>query len=94
LYKLVYGSAKSRGREELRRVEGVKAFFLNEPSRAQLEIKELSQLDRDMSGTIDSDELMELRQKKINISSAERIMELFTTHPNMLKRIGHLASLS
>ena len=94
LYKLVYSSVKFRGREELRRVEGVKAFFLNDPSRAQLEIKELSQIDRDMSGTIDSDELMELRQKKITISSAEKMMELFTTHPNMLKRINHLASLS
>jgi heat shock protein HtpX len=47
-----------------------------------------------MSGTIDANELMELRQKKIKISAAERMMELFTTHPNMLKRIGHLASLS
>ncbi len=94
LYKLVYGSAKFRGREDLRRVEGVKAFFLNDPSRAQLEIKELSQVDRDMSGTIDSDELMELRQRTIKITTAEKMMELFTTHPNMLKRIEHLASLN
>jgi len=94
LYKLVYGSVKSRGREDLRRVEGVKAFFLNDPSRAQVEIKELSQIDRDMSGTIDIDELMELRQKSIKINTAEKMMEIFTTHPNMLKRIEHLASLS
>lgn len=94
LYRLVYGSAKYRGQEDLKRVEGVKAFFLNDPSRAQFEIRELSQIDRDMSGTIDANELMELRQKKIKISAAERMMELFTTHPNMLKRIGHLASLS
>jgi heat shock protein HtpX len=94
LYKLVYGSAKFRGREDLRRVEGVKAFFLNDPSRAQAEIRELSQVDRDMSGIIDIDELMELRQKTIKISRAEKMLELFTTHPNMLKRIQHLASLS
>ena len=93
LYKLVYGSAKSRGREELKRVEGVKAFFLNDPSRAQAELTELSQVDRDMSGTIDIDELMELRQKTVKINKAEKMMELFTTHPNMLKRIKHLASL-
>lgn len=93
LYKLVYGSAKSRGKEELRRVEGVKAFFLNDPSRAQAEVRELSQVDRDMSGTIDDDELKELRRMKIEISTAEKMMELFTTHPNMLKRINHLASL-
>ena len=94
LYKLVYGSAKFRGKEDLRRVEGVKAFFLNDPSRAKGELKELVQVDRDMSGTIDSDELMELSQKTVQISSAEKMMELFTTHPNMLRRIKHLASLS
>ncbi len=93
LYKLVYGSARLRGGEELKKVEGVKAFFLNDPSRAQADIRELSQIDRDMSGTIDSDELMVLRQKTIEISRAEKMMELFTTHPNMLKRINHLASL-
>ncbi len=94
LYKLVYGSAKYRGKEDLRRVEGVKAFFLNDPSRAKGELTELAQVDRDMSGTIDSNELMELRQKTIRISSAEKMMELFTTHPNMLKRIEYLASLN
>jgi len=93
LYKLVYGSAKSRAREELKRVEGVKAFFLNDPSRAQRELTELAQVDRDMSGTIDIDELMELRQKTVRLGKADKMMELFTTHPNMLKRIKHLASL-
>jgi heat shock protein HtpX len=93
LYKLVYGSTRTRGQEELKRVEGVKAFFLNDPSRARTELRELSEIDRDMSGTIDSDELLALRQKSVRPSRAERMMELFTTHPNMLKRIKHLASL-
>ena len=93
LYKLVYGSVRSRGREELKRVEGVKAFFLNDPSRAQAELTELAQVDRDMSGTIDSDELVGLRHKTVKLSKAEKMMEIFTTHPNMLKRIRHLASL-
>jgi heat shock protein HtpX len=94
LYKLVYGSTKYRGKEELKRVEGVRAFFLNDPARAQAELTELTQVDRDMSGTIDSDELTELRHKAVTISRAEKMMELFTTHPNMLKRIKHLSSLS
>ena len=93
LYKLVYGSAQSRGREELKRVEGVKAFFLNDPSRAQAELTELAQVDRDMSGTIDIDELVGLRHKTVKLSKSEKMMEVFTTHPNMLKRIKHLASL-
>jgi len=91
---LVYGNARFRGKEELRKVEGVKAFFLNDPSRAWNEIKELSQIDRDMSGTIDYDELMELRQKEVRLGTSDKWMELFTTHPNMLKRIKHLSTLA
>jgi len=94
LYKLVHGNARFRGKEELKRVEGVRAFFLNDPARAWNEIRELSQVDRDMSGTIDYDELMELRQKEVRLGTTDKLMELFTTHPNMLKRIKHLSTLS
>jgi len=93
LYKLVYGNARFKGTEELKRVEGIKAFFLNDPSRAWGEIRELSQIDRDMSGTIDYDELMDLRQKKVKLGAADKLLELFTTHPNMFKRIKHLSTL-
>jgi len=94
LYKLSYSNARHRNSEELKRVEGVKAFFVNDPSRAWNEIKELTQIDRDMSGTIDYDELMELRQKEVRLGTGDKLMELFTTHPNMLKRIKHLSTLS
>jgi heat shock protein HtpX len=94
LYKLVYGNARFRDRGELKQVEGARAFFLNDPARAWYEVKELSQIDRDMSGTIDQDELLALRQKKVRLGTADKIMELFTTHPNMLKRVKHLSSLS
>ena len=94
LYKLVYGDARFKGREEMKKVEGVKAFFVNDPSRAWSEIKELSQIDRDMSGTIDSKELRVLRDAKIQLSGSDKMMELFTTHPNMLKRIKHLSTLA
>jgi len=94
LYKLVYGNARQRNSAEMRRVEGVKAFFVNDPSRAWYEIRELSQIDRDMSGTIDYDELMELRQKQVRLGASHKLLELFTTHPNMLKRIKHLSTLA
>jgi heat shock protein HtpX len=93
LYKLVYGSARMRRSEEMKRIEGVRAFFLNDPARAWYEIKELSQIDRDMNGTIDYDELMELRQKTVRLKTSEKMMELFSSHPNMLKRIKHLSSM-
>ncbi len=94
LYKLVYGNARMRNSPEMRKVEGVKAFFVNDPSRAWNEIRELAQIDRDMSGTIDYDELMELRQKEVRLGTSHKLMELFTTHPNMLKRIKHLSTLA
>ncbi|MEI8349203.1 MAG: zinc metalloprotease HtpX [Candidatus Omnitrophota bacterium] len=90
LYKLVYGAAKTP-KEELKQVEGVKAFFLNDLSKARQEINELAELDLDRSGTIDPYELRSLREKPIHLGFADRAMELLSTHPNMLKRIKHLS---
>lgn len=94
LYKLVIGSAQcrrtARGEEELHRVEGLRAFFLNDVGRASAEIQELKAIDRDFSGTIDQNELLALRSKKVKLGRAEKIVELFTTHPNMLKRIRQI----
>jgi len=78
----------------LKQAEGLKAFFVNDPSRAWNEIKELQQIDLDMSGTIDSSELMALRAKSVRIGTADKLMEVFSTHPNMLKRIQHLSTLT
>jgi heat shock protein HtpX len=93
LYRLVLGSARAP-KEAVKAVEGAKAFFLNDPSRALSEVRELKQIDSDLSGTIDQGELMALRSKKVSLSTGEKIMEIMSTHPNMLKRIKHLSSLS
>lgn len=93
LYKLSYGNARV-DKEELKRVEGVKAFFVNDPSRALREVRELREIDTDMSGTIDTSELEDLRGKSVRPSTGSRLMELFSTHPNMLKRIKHLSTLT
>jgi heat shock protein HtpX len=93
LYKLVYGNARVP-KGALKQAEGLKAFFVNDPSRAWNEIRELQQIDLDMSGTIDTNELMALRSKEIRVSIADKLMEIFSTHPNMLKRIKHLSTLT
>jgi len=90
LYKLVYGSART-DKESLREVEGLKAFFINDPSCALNEIKELKQLDLDKSGTIDASELELLRNKRVRLGLSDRLLELLSTHPNMLKRIKRLS---
>ncbi|MDI6738088.1 MAG: zinc metalloprotease HtpX [Nanoarchaeota archaeon] len=92
LYKLVYGSA-SASKQELKAAEGCRAFFANDPARAELDIKELKAIDSDMSGTIDRHELAAIRQKNVVLGRGQKVMELFTTHPNMLKRIKHLSHL-
>lgn len=98
LYKLVYGSAQARksriGEADLHRVEGLRAFFLKDVGRAGDEIQELKSIDRNFSGTIDQSELLALLSKKVKLSGAEKAADLFTTHPNMLKRIKHLAAMA
>ncbi len=93
LYKLVYGSAKI-SKERLKPVEGMKAFFANDPSRASEDIRELSQIDLDKNGTIDFNELSALRTRPVKIKTTDKILEVLSTHPNMLKRIQRLSTLA
>lgn len=90
LYKLAYGSAKMN-EESLKQTEGLKAFFINDPSKGRQDVLELSQLDLDKSGTIDAAELSVLRNSKIRLKLGDKMMELLSTHPNMLKRIKKLS---
>ncbi len=90
LYKLVYNSAR-KSEEELATVSNIKAFFLNDPNVAYNEIRELAQLDTNRNFRIDRSELEMLKNARVKISFGERILELMTTHPNMLKRIKKLS---
>lgn len=90
LYKLVYGSAKSN-KQAIKDVEGLKAFFVNDPSRANEEIRELAEIDLDRNGIIDVDELQYFQSKKIELKFSDRLLEALSTHPNMMKRIQKLS---
>lgn len=93
LYKLTYESA-SATKEQVKEVQGFKAFFVNDVSDAGNEIQELSQLDLDMDGHISQDELDRLKYDKINLKTSSKLMELLSTHPNMVKRVKRLAEMS
>jgi heat shock protein HtpX len=93
LYKLTVSTARAP-KHVLKKTEGMKAFFINDPSRAMYEIRELKDIDLDMSGTIDQNELMMLSTKKISLKTSDKLLELLSTHPNVIKRIKHLSSLS
>ena len=90
LYKLVYGAARIP-ESEIKDVEGTKAFFLTDISNARNEFNNLAQLDLDHDGTISAEELNVLRDSKVNVKTSNKIMELLSTHPDMLKRIKRLA---
>ncbi len=93
LFKLVYGAAKTP-KSELKKMEGMKAFFASDPSRAGRELKELKAIDTDLSGDIDENELQAVRVKKVAIKNTDKMMELLSTHPNMLKRIKALSQMT
>ena len=90
LYKLSLGSARIP-KKTLKQAEGMKAFFLNDPSRAMNEVRSLKEIDLDMSGTIDQNELMILQTKTIKLTGSDKLLEALSTHPNMVKRIKQLA---
>jgi len=93
LYKLTLSSVRIP-KQALKQTEGMKAFFINDPSRALYEVRELKDIDLDMSGTIDQNELMILSTKKISLKTGDKLLEVLSTHPNVVKRIKHLASLT
>jgi heat shock protein HtpX len=93
LYKITVSSARIP-KQALKQTEGMKAFFINDPSRAMYEVRELKDIDIDMSGTIDQNELMMLSTKKISLKTSDKLLEVLSTHPNVVKRIKHLASLT
>ena len=80
-------------KEAIKDVEGMKAFFANDPSRAYAEFKELRGLDLDKSGTISEVELQHMRGADIRLGFGDKLLEILSTHPNMLKRIKRLSSL-
>jgi heat shock protein HtpX len=92
LYKLVHGSAKANPLA-LKQVEGMKAFFANDVSRAHDEIREIAHLDLDKSGHIDEHELAQMKGMHIKLGFFSKAMEIMSTHPNMLKRIRALSEM-
>jgi heat shock protein HtpX len=92
LYKLVNSSANIRDKNQLKKVGGAKAFFISDPMQSINELRELSQIDKNKDGVIDQYELLTLRQMNVKLSFWAKVGEIFTTHPNMLKRIKQLAS--
>ncbi len=93
LYKLVYGSATA-SEDAVKEIAGVKAFFVNDISDAGNEIDDFKMIDTNGNGSISESELEELKYTPTKIGVGSKVSELFSTHPNMMKRVKRLAELS
>jgi len=92
LYKLTTWSAKAP-KQVIKQTEGMKAFFINDPARAMEEVRDVRELDSNKDGVIDQNDMMALSGKRVNLHAGARFLEIFGTHPNVVKRIKHLSTL-
>jgi heat shock protein HtpX len=80
-----------RGRRDTRDTGGsnsFKALFISDPDRSETDAAALRQLGSNMS---DSKLVEEVLRKKV--TSFDKIMEVFSTHPNIVKRLRALQEL-
>ena len=92
LYKLSYGASKCSS-ETIEQASTNRAFFATDVNNAQHDINDFQQIDFDGDGKISDEELRKLANSEIKISKTKGFMELFSTHPDSLKRVKRLAEL-
>jgi heat shock protein HtpX len=92
LYKLSYGAAKC-SKETIDKVNTNRAFFINDVNNARNDINDFRQIDFDGDGSISDEELRKLSDSEIKVSTSNKLMEIFSTHPDSLKRVKRLSKL-
>ena len=92
LYKLTYGAARC-SEETINDLNTNRAFFVNDINNATHDVTDFKQIDFDGDGKISDEELRRLANSDVKISKKTGIMELFSTHPDSLKRVKRLAEL-
>jgi len=89
LYKMIYGSAGLKQEKVKKELGSMRAFFAADPVTARNDLKDLSAADLDRNGKIDAYELKIFAQRA-RVSRADRLMEIFSTHPNPVSRVKRL----
>lgn len=92
LYKLSYGAARC-SKETIDNVNTNRAFFVNDVNNAKNDVTDFSQIDFDNDGSISDEELRRLANSEVKISKKNGLMEIFSTHPDSLKRVKRLAEM-
>jgi len=85
----IVNATKNMGRikQETKNLSAFKALFITDPDRANVDSVEISR----MSGTGNQKLVQEILSKKL--TAADRILEVFSTHPNIIKRLKALQEL-
>jgi heat shock protein HtpX len=85
----IVNATKNMGRikQETKNLSAFKALFITDPDRANVDSVEISR----MSGTGNQKLVQEILSKKL--TTADRILEVFSTHPNIIKRLKALQEL-
>ena len=92
LYKLSYGAARC-SEQTIKDVNTNRAFFINDVNNARNDINDFRQIDFDNDGSISDEELRQLANSKVRVSTSNKLMELLSTHPDSLKRVKRLSEL-
>jgi heat shock protein HtpX len=84
LAKIVHYSGRiKRAHREVGQLNSIKALFISDPDKAESDAVAISQI-----GMSDQKLVEELLRRKV--STADKILELFSTHPNIVKRLKAL----
>lgn len=89
LYKMIYGSADLKQEKVKKELGSMRAFFAADPITARGDLKDLSAADLNRDGKIDAYEL-KIFAERAQVSRADRLMEIFSTHPNPVSRVKRL----
>jgi len=90
LAKIVNSTSRmKRGRRDASSFNSFKALFISDPDRAESDMASIAQVG---APTTDQKLVEDVLRRKV--TSFDRVMELFSTHPNIVKRLKALQELA
>ncbi len=92
LYKLSYGASRAN-EKTIKDVNTVRAFFANDIRQGERDVACFQQIDFDNDGKISDEDLKKFYNAEIVNSFSDNFAEIFSTHPDSLKRARRLAEL-
>lgn len=86
----IVNATKNMGRmkQQTKNLNGLRALFITDPDRANLDSAELSSLSAEDSQKL----VQDIMSRKVTMS--DKLLEIFSTHPNIVKRLQALKELA